>query len=78
MRWRVVLTDTAVEGLSDAEKAAVTAELFTWIEEGPPRRNRRELMGAELFEDTLPSGFRLAYFADESVPYVAVVRVRRP
>jgi hypothetical protein len=75
--WRVVVTETAVEGLSESEKATVTAELFAWVEHGPPRQNRRPLFGAPLFEDRLPSGFKVAYFVDPSIPYVAVVRVRR-
>ena len=77
MSWRVVVTETALEGLSDAGKARVTTELFAWVEAGPPRQNRRPVFGAPLFEDGLPSGFKVAYFVDESVPYVAVVRVRR-
>lgn len=77
MSWRVVVTETALEGLSDADKATVTAELFAWVETGPPRQNRRPVFGALLFEDALPSGLEVAYFVDESVPYVAVVRVRR-
>lgn len=77
MSWRVVVTEPALEGLSEAENATVTAELFGWVQDGPPRQNRRPLFGAPLFEDELPSGFRVAYFVDESVPYVAVVRVRR-
>jgi hypothetical protein len=75
--WRVVVTETAVEGLSEADKATVTDELFGWVEDGPPRRNRRPIFGAPLYEDSLPSGFEVAYFVDESIPYVAIVRVRR-
>ena len=77
MSWRVVVTEIALDGLSNAEKATVTAELFAWVETGPPRQNRRPVFAAPLFEDSLPSGFEVAYFVDESVPYVAVVRVRR-
>jgi hypothetical protein len=73
----VVVTETALEGLSDADKAAVTADLFGWVETGPPRQNRRPVFGAPLFDDELPTGFRVVYFVDESVPYVAVVRARR-
>lgn len=62
MSWRVVLTETALEGLGDADKGAVTADLFHWVEHGPPRENRRTLLGAKLFEDELSSGFRVAYF----------------
>ena len=72
-----MVTEAAVETLSEAEKATLTVELFGWVEDGPPRRNRRLIFGAPLFEDRLPSGFEVAYFVDESIPYVAVVRVRR-
>lgn len=77
MSWRVIVTETALEGLSEAEKATVTAEMFAWVDDSPPRQNRRPVCGAPLFEDQLPSGFRVVYFVEESVPYVAVVRVRR-
>ena len=52
-----MLTETAVEGLSEVDKATVTAELFSWVEDGPPRQNRRPLFGAPQFEDRLSSGF---------------------
>jgi hypothetical protein len=56
---------------------SVTGELFAWVEFGPPMRNRREFRGAQLFEDDLPSGHRVTYFVDASVPYVAIVHMRR-
>lgn len=77
MSWRVVLGDAALDELGEADEEAVTAELFGWVEAGPPMGNRRELRGAQLFEDDLPSGHRVTYFVDGSVPYVAIVRVRR-
>ncbi len=77
MRWRVILGDAALEGLGEADEETVTAELFAWIEVGPPMRNRRELRGSQLFEDDLPSGHHVTYFVNASVPYVAIVRVRR-
>jgi hypothetical protein len=48
-----------------------------WVEAGPPRTNRRDVAGAELFEDELRSGFEVVYLVDESVPYAAILRVRR-
>ncbi|MCA1705645.1 MAG: hypothetical protein LC808_21260 [Actinobacteria bacterium] len=72
------VTEAALEGLGDAEKDAGAADLFPWVENGPPPEDRRTLWGAELIEDDLPLGFRVAYFVDESVPYVAVIRVRWP
>jgi hypothetical protein len=32
--WRVVVTETALEGLSETEKATVTPELFAWVDAG--------------------------------------------
>jgi hypothetical protein len=50
--WPIVVTETALERVSDAERATVTAELFAWAEAGPPRQNRRPVFGAPLFEDS--------------------------
>jgi hypothetical protein len=77
--WRV-LTDTAwsdLEGLTAEERSSIASDLMAWTEHGPPRGNRREVGGALLFTDDLPSGFRVVYVVDESVPYAAVVRIRR-
>jgi mRNA-degrading endonuclease RelE of RelBE toxin-antitoxin system len=75
--WRVLLTETALEGLDDADRDIVSADLFLWVENGPPRRNRRMLRGIEVFEDELGSGYRLAYFVNDAENYVAVLRVRK-
>ncbi|MGH9156796.1 MAG: hypothetical protein ACRD1K_13395 [Acidimicrobiales bacterium] len=77
MSWRVVLGDAALAGLSEAEQDAVSSDLFPWVEDGPPRINSRTVLGAMFFEDEIPSGYRIAYFVDESVPYVAILRVRK-
>ena len=77
MSWRVLLTETALQGVSEGDREAVTNDLFLWIENGPPRGNRRLLRGLEVFEDEVPSGYRIAYLVNEEVPYVAVLRVRK-
>lgn len=77
MSWRVVLGDAALDELGEADEEAVTRRAVHVVELGPPMRNRREFRGAQLFEDDLPSGHRVTYFVVESVPYVAIVRVRR-
>ena len=42
-----------------------------------PRRNRRLVFDVEVFEDAVPSGFRVTYIVNDAVPYVAVLRVRK-
>lgn len=81
VNWRVVVTETTLEGLSEAENATVTAALFAWVEPGPPPTEPTPGLRRPPCEDSLPSGFEMAYFVDESVPYVAVVRgpkIERP
>lgn len=80
MSWRVFATDTSqpdFDKLSEAERAALADDLFDWVENGPPRSNRRLIASAEIFEDEVPSGCVVTYFVDETQPYVAVLRVRR-
>ncbi len=77
MSWRVLPTDSAFEGLSLTEQEAVSSDLFPWVNNGPPRGNRRMLSGVELFEDEVPCGYRVTYFVHEAEHYVAIVRVRK-
>jgi hypothetical protein len=77
--WRI-LTDRAWTDLGafdEDERQAIASDLLAWVEDGPPRSNRRELTGVELFDDQLPSGFEVMYLVDESVSYAAVLRIRR-
>jgi hypothetical protein len=76
--WRIRLNQAAadLERLDDEDRASMSAELMEWVEAGPPRINRRDVAGAELFEDNLRSGFEVVYMVDESVPYAAILRVR--
>jgi hypothetical protein len=75
--WRIVPSDTAFEGLSQAEEEAVTLELFSWVDNGPPRGERREVFGVELFQDELPSGYEITYFVSDAEQHAAIVRVRK-
>lgn len=68
MTWRVVLGDAALRGLTDAQKEAVSADLFAWVENGPPRLNSRTLSGAGFLEDEVPSGYRIAYLSMNLFP----------
>jgi hypothetical protein len=78
--WRVFLTDSSrpdLDALTQADRAAITDELFAWVPDGPPRTRGQVVAGVQLFEDQLPSGISVTYFINEQVPYVGVVRVRR-
>jgi hypothetical protein len=62
--------------LTDAQRARLNEDLFSWVETGPPQQNRRTLADVEIFEDVVPSGYRIAYFVNHDEPYVAILRVR--
>jgi hypothetical protein len=78
--WRVFATDylqSDLDALSEDDRVSLHDELFSWVETGPPMVNRRNVAGAELFEDHLPSGFLITYFVELNEPYVAILRVRK-
>jgi hypothetical protein len=75
--WRVLLTETALEGLADTDRETVAGDFLLWVENGPPRRNRRILRGIEVYEDELSSAYRVAYFINDAERYVAILRVRK-
>lgn len=80
MSWRVFATATSDDDfarLSDSERTALNDDLFAWVDDGPPRGNRRVVFDVEMFEDLLPSGYRVTYIVNEPQSYVAVLRVRR-
>ncbi len=79
MSWRIFATATAnpdFARLTDAQRAALNEDLFAWVEAGPPMQNKRTLLGVEIYEDVVPSGFRITYFVHEAEPYLAILRVR--
>lgn len=56
---------------------AISEELWTWVDQGPPRASPRGIAGVEAYEDELSCGFGVVYIADEAQHYVAVLRIRR-
>jgi len=77
--WRVLTNAVAsdLERLSDEDRDAVVQDLLGWVDDGPPRGHPREVGGARLFEERLPSGFEVVYVVVETVPLVALLRLRR-
>lgn len=79
MTWSVIVGPDAeadLDRLGEAERMAITEELWTWVDQGPPRGARRGIAGADAYEDELSSG-RVVYLVDEAQQYVAVLRIRR-
>lgn len=79
MSWRIFATaaaDPDFAHLTDAQRAALNEDLFAWVETGPPRKNRRTVADVEMFEDVVPSGYRITYFVNDAEPYVAILRIR--
>lgn len=79
MTWRIFATATAdpdLARLTDTQRSALTEDLFAWVENGPPRHTSRIIADVELFEDVVPSGYRITYFVNDAEPYVAILRIR--
>jgi hypothetical protein len=79
--WRVFATaaaDPDFARLTDEQRTTLNEDLFAWVEQGPPRRNMRRVMDVDIYEDQVPSGYRITYFVDDSEPYIAILRVRPP
>lgn len=79
MTWQVVTTRTSdpdFDALNADEREAVTAELFAWVDDGPPLRSPRLFAGALLYEDRLSSGYTVTYFVDQGARRVVVLRLR--
>ncbi len=73
----MVASDTAYAGLSPTEQEAISRDLFAWLTDAPPRRNPRVVLGAQLFQEDFPAGFRVSYFVHEADQYAAIVSVRK-
>lgn len=79
MSWQVLTTRTTdpdFDALDAATRDAVTAELFAWVDEGPPLRSPRRFAGVLVYEDRLACGYTVTYFVDESARRLAVLKLR--
>ncbi len=80
MSWQLITfgtVDDSFRRLSDIDRASVMDDLVPWVHNGPPRANPRDLGGAALFEDPLPCGYTITYFASDAQHYVAILDVTR-
>jgi len=51
--------------------------MFEWVENGPLRQTRRDVLGVEMFDDRVPGGFRITYVLDEGNERILVARIRK-
>ncbi len=80
MSWEIRSTATVEPDLARLtldEQIAISSDLLGWVEPGPPRRRGVMIGGAQAYEDELACGFRVTYFTSDTVPYVAIIRIRK-
>ena len=80
MTWRVFVRASAeadFERLDPVDQQAVSEELFAWVEQGPPRQTRRDVLGVEMFDDVVGDRFRIVYYVDEEQQNILVVQIRK-
>lgn len=52
MTWRIFVPASAesdFEGLDALDRAQLAEGLFAWVDHGPPRHERRDVLGVEIF-----------------------------
>ena len=80
MTWQVFVRATAesdLESLSVDDQQALASEMFAWVDNGPPRRTPRDVLGVGMFDDHVPGGFRVTYVVDDQHHRILVVRIRK-
>jgi hypothetical protein len=68
---------TDLVGLEEQTSEALTDTLMAWVENRPPRENRRQLGGVEFFETTIAQRYLLGYVVREDPPGVLLLWLRR-
>lgn len=79
MSWQVLVRAAAesdLDALAETERSAFVSEMFGWTTHGPPRQTSRNVLGVEMFDDRLSSGFRITYVIDDEEQRILVVRIR--
>ena len=79
MTWRVFVrasAETDFEALDPGDQVQLAEELFSWVEHGPPRQERRDVLGVEMFNDVV-MGCRVTYYVDAARGVVLVIRIRK-
>ena len=80
MTWGIDFTSRVradVVGLEERDSEELTDTLMVWVENGPPRENRRQLGGVEFFEATIAQRYLLGYIVREDPPGVLLLWLRR-
>lgn len=80
MTWGIDFTRRVhadLVGLEDPTNEVLTDTLMVWVENGPPRENRRQLGGTEFFEATIADRYLLGYIVRQDPPSVLLLWLRR-
>lgn len=80
MTWGIDFTSQVradLVGLEEEASEELTDVLMAWVEDGPPRENRRHLGGFEFFEATVAQRNLLGYMVREDPPGVLLLWLRR-
>ncbi|MGH9918682.1 MAG: hypothetical protein ACRD6W_07435 [Nitrososphaerales archaeon] len=64
-------------GLEEQAGEELTDILMTWVEDGSPRENRRQLGGIEFFEAIIAQRYLLGYIVRDDPPGVLLIWLRR-
>ncbi len=68
MPWHVDFTSGVrvdLVGLESEASEALTNTLVTWLEEGPPRQNKRTMLDIDFYEAVVADRYLLAYVLDD-------------
>ena len=80
MTWGIDFTSRVradLVGLGEQASEELTDTLAAWVEDGPPRENRRQLRGTEFFEASIAQRYLLGYIVREDPPGVLLLWLRR-
>ena len=80
MTWRVLSSPACQPDFRAAsleQGSDLLDELFTWVEDGPPRTTPWPVGDVVIYDEPLSCGYTVSYFVDDAARYVGVIRLRR-
>jgi mRNA-degrading endonuclease RelE of RelBE toxin-antitoxin system len=78
--WQIFVRAAAesdLESLTDGDQQTLATEMFSWVEQGPPRQTPRDVLGVPMFDDIVAGGVRVTYVVDDEHERIFVIRIRK-